>query len=162
MCRFASHAEHSAKIACAALRRMQSNALQSSALPCGSRGFATEMHAPYGRGLAALPLVLSTSGRGPAVMWYNGQKKTGGKRLFFLLFFYLVSETYFRNLFQKLISKTYFRNLFQKPISETYFRNLFQKPVSETYFNHLSSQLKKVRCQKMPFCGFRTQWFSSG
>ena len=25
------------------------------------------------------------------------------------------------------------------------------------YFNHLSSQLKKVRCHKMAFCGFNTQ-----
>ena len=29
-------------------------------------------------------------------------------------------------------------------------------------FNHLSSQLKNVRCHNTPFCGFSTQWFSSG
>ena len=30
------------------------------------------------------------------------------------------------------------------------------------FFNHLSNQPKKVRCQSTPFCGFNTQWFSSG
>ncbi len=32
----------------------------------------------------------------------------------------------------------------------------------ECHFSHLSNQLKKVRCQRMPFWGFSTQWFSSG
>ena len=31
-----------------------------------------------------------------------------------------------------------------------------------SYFNHLSNHPKNVRCQRMPFCGFSTQWFSSG
>ena len=30
------------------------------------------------------------------------------------------------------------------------------------YFSQRSSQLKKVRCHRIPFCGFSTQWFSSG
>ena len=34
--------------------------------------------------------------------------------------------------------------------------------ISERHFSHLSNQLKKVRCHKMPFWGFSTQWFSSG
>ena len=29
-------------------------------------------------------------------------------------------------------------------------------------FSHLSSQLKYVLCQSIPFCGLSTQWFSSG
>ena len=33
--------------------------------------------------------------------------------------------------------------------------------IDSVYFSHLSSQLKKVRCQSIPFCGFSTQWFSS-
>ena len=35
-------------------------------------------------------------------------------------------------------------------------------PMCDDYFSHLSSQAKKVRCQRMPFCGLSTQWFSSG
>ena len=30
------------------------------------------------------------------------------------------------------------------------------------YLRYLSSQRKKVRCQRIPFCGRSTQWFSSG
>ena len=30
------------------------------------------------------------------------------------------------------------------------------------YFSQRSSQLKKVLCQSTPFCGFSTQWLSSG
>ncbi len=30
------------------------------------------------------------------------------------------------------------------------------------YFNHLSNQPINVRCHSTPFCGFSTQWFSSG
>ena len=30
------------------------------------------------------------------------------------------------------------------------------------FFNHLSNQPKNVRCHRIPFCGFSTQWFSSG
>ncbi len=30
------------------------------------------------------------------------------------------------------------------------------------FFSQRSSQLKYVRCQSTPFCGFSTQWFSSG
>ncbi len=30
------------------------------------------------------------------------------------------------------------------------------------FFSHLSSHAKKRRCQSTPFCGFNTQWFSSG
>ena len=30
------------------------------------------------------------------------------------------------------------------------------------YFSHLSSHSKKVRCQRTPFWGWSTQWFSSG
>ena len=29
-------------------------------------------------------------------------------------------------------------------------------------FSQRSSQLKKVRCHRIPFCGLSTQWFSSG
>ena len=29
-------------------------------------------------------------------------------------------------------------------------------------FSHLSNHSKKVRCHRIPFCGFSTQWFSSG
>ena len=30
------------------------------------------------------------------------------------------------------------------------------------FFTHLSSHSQNVRCHKTPFCGFNTQWFSSG
>lgn len=45
-----------------------------------------------------------------------------------------------------------------RPLSETASYRLFSSP----YFNHLSSQFLKTRCQRMPFCGCITQWFSSG
>ena len=32
----------------------------------------------------------------------------------------------------------------------------------QDYFNQRSSQLKKRRCQSTLFCGWSTQWFSSG
>ena len=30
------------------------------------------------------------------------------------------------------------------------------------YFKYLSNQAKNVLCHRIPFCGFNTQWFSSG
>ena len=30
------------------------------------------------------------------------------------------------------------------------------------FLSHLSSHAKNVRCHRIPFCGFSTQWFSSG
>ena len=30
------------------------------------------------------------------------------------------------------------------------------------FFTHLFNHSKNVRCHRTPFCGFNTQWFSSG
>ena len=35
--------------------------------------------------------------------------------------------------------------------------NVYGLNPSSVYFNHLSSQLKNVRCQRIPFCGLSTQ-----
>ena len=43
-----------------------------------------------------------------------------------------------------------------------YLENLNDPNIVFYFFNHLSSHPKKVRCQSTPFCGFNTQWFSSG
>ena len=44
-----------------------------------------------------------------------------------------------------------------------FFDSLLRVDRMRDYFlSHLSSQAKNVRCHRIPFCGFSTQWFSSG